>query len=80
MARPVGWKDETPLNEKAFLTIKEAAKYTGIGYGLTKQLILGGEFKGIITVGKQNKVMVNRVAYEQFVQNKGHVELAEAEK
>ena len=75
MAKPKGWEDTTPLNEKGFLTMKEAAKYTGIGYQLTKQLILSGEFPDIITVGKQNRVLVDKNSYMEFLKQKGHVEL-----
>ena len=75
MARSTGWKDDTPLDQKAFLTLREAARHTGIGYDLTKQLIKGGEFKDIITVGKQNKVLIDRVAYVNFIKNKGHIEV-----
>lgn len=77
MPRQLGWKDDTPLDQKAFLTLKEAAKHTGIGYDLTKQLVKGGEFKDYITVGKQNKLLVDRVAYVDFIKQKGYVEMEE---
>lgn len=59
--------------ERTFLTIKEICEHTGIALNLTRQIIKDGEFKDFITIGKQNKVMVDRVAFEQFVKSKKHI-------
>lgn len=73
MARQKGWTNSIPAEERTFLTIKEVSQYTGIGLGVTRQIIKGGEFQDFFTVGKQNKIMVDRVAFEQFVKSKKHI-------
>ncbi len=73
MARQKGWTNSIPVEERTFLTIKEVCEYTGIALNLTRKIIKDGEFQDFITVGKQNKVMVDRVAFEQFVKSKKHI-------
>lgn len=73
MAKKKGKTNSIPVEERTFLTIKEVCEYTGIALNLTRQIIKDGEFQDFITVGKQNKVMVDRVAFEQFVKSKKHI-------
>lgn len=62
-----------PLYERKFLTRKEAANYTGIGLIKTTDIIKSGEFNDYIVVGKQHRIMVDRVAFENFLKEKKYV-------
>lgn len=62
-----------PLGERKYLSMKDTAGYMGLGFTKVKEIIRGGEFTEYITIGKSNKVMVDRVAFEQFVKDKGHI-------
>lgn len=65
MAKQKGWTNSIPVQERTFLTMRELGRYTGISYDLVKKYVKGGEFEDYITVGKQNKVMVDRIAFEK---------------
>ena len=73
MAKKKAKTNSVSTEERTFLTIKEICEHTGIALNLTRQIIKDGEFKDFITIGKQNKVMVDRVAFEQFVKSKKHI-------
>ena len=63
-----------PLAERKYLTVKDTSAHMGLGITLIKHIIKGGEFTGFITVGKSNNVMIDRVAFEKWVEEKGHVQ------
>lgn len=75
MARPTGWTTPIPATERTFITMKELAKCSGLSYDLVKKYVLDGEFEDYITVGKQNKVMVDRVVFEKHIKSKKHIEM-----
>lgn len=62
-----------PLCERKYLTKKEAGNYTGIGLRRMTEIISAGEFQDYIVIGKQRKVMVDRVAFEEFLKNKKYI-------
>lgn len=74
MAKQKGWTNSIPVQERTFLTQRELSRYTGISYDLVRKYVKGGEFEAYITVGKQNKVMVDRIAFENFLKSKKHIE------
>ena len=63
-----------PFGERKYLTINDTSAYMGLGVTKLKNIIKGGEFEDYITVGKQNKVMVDRIAFENFLKAKKHIE------
>ena len=71
MSRPSN--NPVPMNQRKYLSMKEAGQYTGIGLDRMKQIKKDGEFTKYITVGKQNKVLIDRVAFEQWLEEKGHI-------
>ena len=73
MAKQKGWTNSIPVQERTFLTQRELSRYTGISYDLVRKYVKGGEFKEYITVGKSNKVMIDRAAFEKWVVEKGHI-------
>ena len=74
MAKQKGWTNSIPVQERTFLTQRELSRYTGISYDLVRKYVKCGEFEDYITVGKQNKVMVDRIAFENFLKAKKHIE------
>ncbi len=74
MAKQRGWTNSIPAQERTFLTLRELGRYTGISYDLVKKCVKNREFEDYITVGKQNKVMVDRIAFENFIKAKKHIE------
>ena len=74
MAKQKGWTNSIPVQERTFLTQRELGRYTGISYDLVRKYVKDREFEDYITVGKQNKVMVDRVAFENFIKSKKHIE------
>ena len=71
MSRPSN--NPVPMNQRKYLSMKEAGQYTGIGLDRMKQIKKDGEFTKYITVGKQNKVLIDRVAFEQWLEEKCHI-------
>ena len=53
--------------------MKDMAGHLGLGFTKVKEIIRGGEFTGFITIGKSNKVMIDRVAFEKWIEEKGHI-------
>lgn len=74
MAKQMGWTNPIPAGERTFLSMREVGRYTGISYDLVRKYVKDKEFEDYITVGKQNKVMVDRVAFENFIKSKKHIE------
>lgn len=74
MAKQKGWTNSIPVQERTFLTQRELSRYTGISYDLVRKYVKDREFEDYITVGKQNKVMVDRIAFENFLKAKKHIE------
>lgn len=62
-----------PLGERKYLTINDTAAYMGLGMTKVKNIIKDREFTEFITVGKSNKVMIDRAAFEKWVVEKGHI-------
>lgn len=62
-----------PLYERKYLTKKEAANYTGIGLRRMIDILNSGEFEDYIVLGKQHKIMVDRVAFEEYLKNKKYI-------
>ena len=50
-----------PLGERKYLSMKDMAGHLGLGFTKVKEIVRGGEFTGFITIGKSNKVMIDRV-------------------
>lgn len=61
------------LGERKYLTINDTAAYMGLGMTKVKNIIKDREFTEFITVGKSNKVMIDRAAFEKWVVEKGHI-------
>ncbi len=53
--------------------MKDMDQYMGISLNRIKQMRQDGKFICYITVGKQNKVLVDRVAFEKFIEERGHI-------
>lgn len=62
-----------PLGQRKYLSMKDMAGHLGLGFTKVKEIIRGGEFTGFITIGKSNKVMIDRVAFEKWIEEKGHI-------
>ena len=62
-----------PYAERKYLSMKEMGQYMGIGLNRMKQIKKDGEFTAYITVGKQGKVMIDRAAFEQWIEEKGYI-------
>ena len=73
MSRPVGWTNPIPVEKRQYITVKELAAHTGIGVDCIKSIVKGGEFQDFIIVGKQNKVMIDHVAFGKYVKAKRHI-------
>ena len=63
-----------PFGERKYLTVNDTSAYMGLGVTKLKNIIKGGEFKDYITVGKSNKVMIDREAFEKWVVEQGHIQ------
>lgn len=62
-----------PLGERKYLTKKETSHYTGIGIRKIIDIINSGEFEDVIYIGKQHRVMIDRVAFEEFLKSKKYL-------
>ena len=62
-----------PLGERKYLSMKDMAGHLGLGFTKVKEIVRGGEFTGFITIGKSNKVMIDRVAFEKWIEERGHI-------
>ena len=51
----------------------DMGQYTGIVLTRIKKMKQDGEFDCYITVGKQNKVLIDRVAFEKLLEERGHI-------
>ena len=74
MAKQMGWTNPIPAGERTILTMREVGRYTGISYDLVRKYVKDREFEDYITVGRQHKVMVDRIAFENFIKSKKHIE------
>lgn len=73
MAKQKGWTHPVAIEDRTFLTLRELSRHTGISYDLVNKYVKDGEFEDFITVGKQNKVMVDRTAFEKYIKSKKHI-------
>lgn len=60
-------KEEIPLSEKPFLTLKEASIYTGLGVNKLRELSEGKDCKFVLFVG--NKRLLKRERLLNFLNN-----------
>ena len=61
---------KVPMNEKVFLSIKDMSEHMGLGTDLIRDIVSRDDFKDFILIGKQRKVMIDRVAFENYVKEK----------
>ena len=67
---------EKQKNVPTFLTMKELSKETGISYDLVRKYVRDNDdFDDYITVGKQNKIMVDYEAFVKYVKEMKHIEM-----
>lgn len=65
---------QLPLKDRKYLSLKEMCQYTGLGVDKIRQIINDGVFTKFFTVGKQNKLMIDRVAFEEWIETIDHID------
>ena len=67
-------KERGPLKERKKFNGENMLAQKGLGIIMIKKNNKGGEIKDYINVGKTNKSMIDREAFEKWVVEQGHIQ------